>query len=688
MKTVTTLTWLAATSRRFTNASLWFVCSCLVAEPSHAQDVSQEILDAAANEYIDWSVARSRATTTPHPRTFAGTEEWQAIRHALLHGERTQAYERLLKRVGTRRGQTVYPDSTDGGIASLSGQERALRARKVKQSLAPAALAAQEAALAAYMNPTGSVLADAKAKLLALAQLDPRGDSGVQQEDLSARWIVWTLALGLDWLPSAWSPAERDLLLQSISVRMEEFDARLVHGPRPLIKNLLESHANEVLGALAETSILLLGETPAAQRWFDDFVPLYVRTTLAFAGDDGGYANGSSYAMVDIGEFSLRHWDTLRRAAGIDLRRKPWVTNFGRYMVYMTPPGTPVGSFGDGAEDEVSEAWSRQARTNYASRIRQPLYDWYARQWLEEGTSSLNFLLSPVADFSKAAFPSGTPDAAAFTSVGVAAMHSDLRDPYRTSLYFRSSPFGSASHGHADQNSFVLNVARMPMLLDSGYYDYFGSPHHLGWTKRTIAHNAVTFDGGTGQDDSTQPRGSERARGEITQFSTSADVDLLVGDATEAYRQQLTLATRGIVYVRPDTFVIVDWLDSTTPREWEWNLHAAHRFEILGDSRLRAANGEANVCIDQVADQGTSFAQHADFPTAPVRTADRPRPEQWHGQFRSKSPSGRFRSMAVLRIGCVKKLLRSPQFGEQSMRIGIDNVDIEFDGHKLTVSRR
>jgi hypothetical protein len=655
---------------------------------SLAQEKPRQSQDAATDHDGIWKMARQRASAAPHPRTFSDSLEWPEIWRALLQGERAKAYGLFLKRVRARLGQVVTMDKGDKQLDALSGTERALRSREIKQSITPAALAAQEAAFAALIEPSGPWRADAKAKMLALARLDPRGASGASQEDLSARWVTWTLALGLDWLPSAWSADERALILQSISVRMDDFAANLIHGPRPLRKDLLDSHPNEVLGALAETAILLLGETPAAERWFDDFVPLYVETTLPFAGDDGGYANGSTYAMVDIGEFSVRHWDTLRRAAGIDLRHKPWVTNFGRYMVYMTPPGTPVGSFGDGAEAEMSEAWARHARVFYAARVRQPLYDWYARQWLQEGMSSLNFLLSPAADFSGAGFPDGTPAAAVFTSVGVAAMHSDLQDRNRTSLYLRSSPFGSVSHGHADQNSFVLNAAGMPLLLDSGYYDFYNSPHHLGWTKRTIAHNAMTFDGGLGQDEPSRLQGTARTKGEITQFSTSADMDLLVGDATAAYRGQLSKASRGIVYLRPDTFVIFDLLESAIPRKWEWNLHAARQFETLGDLRLRAVNGDARVCIDQLADQPVAFEQHAGFPAAPQRSADQPRPDQWHGQFRAKSPSRRFMSVTVLRVGCVEKSIQPPQFDGHGMRVRIADVDIGFDGYTLAARKQ
>lgn len=634
-----------------------------------------------------WQYAKARALASGRPRSL-GDREFEDLRRELLVGSRANAYASLASRVRNSMGRRIEMDEEASRLDTKSGVARALLSLDVKKRVAAAGRAAQEAAFVALIDGTAPVRAEAKARMLALAQLDPRGASGVAQEDLSARYVTWTLALGLDWLAPYWSAEERALIMQAISTRMDDFSAKLVHGRSSLRKSPLNSHGNEVLGALAETAILLLGETLAAERWFNDFVPLYVQTTMTFGGEDGGYANGSNYAMADIGEFSVRHWDTLRRAAGIDLRNKPWAANFGRYMIYMLPPGTPVGSFGDGADAEKTEPWTHQAKVYYASRVRQPLYDWYARQWLLEEMSSLHYLLSPAADFGQATFPEGTPHAAAFTSVGVAALHSDLRDRGRASLYFRSSPFGSASHGHADQNSFVLNAGGMPLLLDSGYYDFFGSPHHLGWTKRTIAHNAVTFDGGMGQDNPALPRGDAQGKGKITQFSTSAELDILVGDATEAYRGQLTRASRGIVFIRPDTFVVIDWMESAAPRRWEWNLHSARRFDEMGRHRLRVVNGEAGVCIDFMADRQVSFDQHAGFPHSPVRAADKLRPDQWHGQFKVDSPSKRLMSVTVLRVGCMERSTQLPVFGSEDIRVRMDDFDIEFSGRKLVARKR
>ncbi|MGH8019091.1 MAG: heparinase II/III domain-containing protein [Opitutaceae bacterium] len=127
-------------------------------------------------------------------------------------------------------------------------------------------------------------------------------------------------------------------------------------------------------------------------------------------------------------------------------------------------------------------------------------------------------------------------------------MHSDLADPERVSFYFKSSPYGSHNHSHADQNSFVLNAYGEALAIDAGYYDAYGTPHDVTLTRQTLAHNAITHGGGFGQ-----PIFDITARGDVTGFVTSATVDACTGDATAAYKGALDRAVRRVIYLRPDT---------------------------------------------------------------------------------------------------------------------------------------
>jgi hypothetical protein len=124
---------------------------------------------------------------------------------------------------------------------------------------------------------------------------------------------------------------------------------------------------------------------------------------------------------------------------------------------------------------------------------------WYVKQQSGEDYARLHILLSPREYTSLVSLPSTQPNGAFFPVVGWSAMHSSLTDRNRTSVFFKSSPFGSINHSHADQNSFVMYSKGKVLAMDSGYYDYYNSPHWRDYYKTTKAHNAITFDGGWGQ---------------------------------------------------------------------------------------------------------------------------------------------------------------------------------------------
>jgi hypothetical protein len=148
-----------------------------------------------------------------------------------------------------------------------------------------------------------------------------------------------------------------------------------------------------------------------------------------------------------------------------------------------------------------------------------------------------------------------------------------MADRARVSVYFKSSPFGSQNHSHADQNSFVIYAQGRVMAMDSGYYDFYNSPHWRDWYKQTRAHNAITYDNGKGQTLGIDGKGTGEHGGAITQFRATPKYDLVTGDATKAYAGELALAQRTLLFIKPTTLVVIDQLKSGVPRRWEWNLH-------------------------------------------------------------------------------------------------------------------
>ena len=632
-----------------------------------------------------------RVLATARPRSLGPKSEQQALRNALLYGERREAFKRLRERVqrnSSRPPVYTLPElkqliarATDANQGAGEYTRRASDELAIKNALEIETLRVQETSFVAWVNEDANVIDDMRLHVLNLAALDPRGVTGAQGEDLTARNIALTLALALDWHYSRWSVDERLLIARAIGPRMDGLLEQVTTGSRALTATVPESHSTEIAGSLAEIAVLMLGEFHSAEAWAKTILPLYVATLSRWGGSDGGFANGTAYATWDVGTYTLRHLDTLRRAAAVDLYAKDWVRNFGHYLVYMLPPGTPRNVFGDAAERNMAEEWARSARA-YALRVPDPLYLWYARQWFQQDDSRLELLAAPLGVISEGAWPAATPHSAYFPSIGWVGMHSDLRERSRVSVYFKSSPYGSASHSHADQNSFTLVSAGQPLLIDSGYYDGYGSNHHFEWTRRTIAHNAITVDGGQGQGAGNRQLGNISASGHITQYEDTGPLVLTSGDATVAYKGLLTKAVRSVAYIRPKVIIIFDSIESSVFRTIEWNLHALEKMKLLGETRLEVSLGGERVCVDIHSDAPISFAQRTGFPSMPVRDVSNLRPNQWHGIFATAVPVRKVRFVGVLSVGCEST---SPdlEWSEGGVSVRVSGIKLNYSGVRI-----
>lgn len=399
------------------------------------------------------------------------------------------------------------------------------------------------------------------------------------------RDYAWFYALAYDFAYASLTSGERQTIKDVLLACGNSGLARVADTVRLYPEN---GTAFNALGKFVGALLIVRGDMPELNAWLRTALPTYVASVSPWGGDDGGFANGSTYAEWDAGE-SLVMWDLVERVLGVPFYRKPWLTEFSRFIAYALPPGTPVGVFGDGAETNRNEDWARFGKA-IMNRSDTTLSRWYVKQQSGEDYARLHILLSPREYPSTVALPSTQPNGAYFPTVGWAAMHSSLADRLRTSVFFKSSPFGSVNHSHADQNSFVMYSKGKVLAMDSGVYDYYNSPHWRDYYKQTKAHNAITFDGGVGQSLGAGGLGERASSGRLTKFLQTAGYDITSGDALAAYGGKLTKAKRTLVFIRPATLVVVDQLASSVPRKYEYNLHtvgalsgtpAAFRADVL-----------------------------------------------------------------------------------------------------------
>jgi hypothetical protein len=537
----------------------------------------------------------------------------------------------LLAQVDSRLGDAL-PLEPGGGTQAAAA---ALASEECKRALM--------AALAWLVSLREEHYAEALRRVLNLASWDPRGTTSYANADEASRAIATTLALAYDWLYARLDAGQTELLRGAMLTRATDMYNDVIGNRSRVAVHPYDSHGNVTLTHLAVICVLLAGDLPEAQIGFRDALPLAIHWTSPWGGDDGGFGNGTAYAHWTIGD-SLIPWYILRWVVGVDLAQKAWVRNFGRFITQFLPPGTPSGAFGDAAEQQLGENWARFGKA-HALFAPGALGRWYAAHLAGEDPVQLELLLAPPALSGPAPFPSATPSAALFASIGWVAMHSSLEDPARVSIYFKSSPYGSYNHSHADQNSFVINAGGQRLAIDSGYYDAYGSPHWNAWYKQTIAHNAITYDGGRGQG--IFEHGGGLASGAVTGFEHHDGHDIVTGDATQAYGGALTLARRSLVYLRPNLLLVYDRLASDSARQWEWNIHAANLMEVYSDRKIAINSSGQSLCVDMLAGPPMRISQTYVFTQDPAGAM----PAQWHGSFHS-DPAAGAEFIALLNVGC------------------------------------
>jgi hypothetical protein len=414
---------------------------------------------------------------------------------------------------------------------------------------------------------------------------------------------------------------------------------------------------------LGMLSALVVGDIAEADAWMLQALPLAINIVQPWGGEDGGFSNGTPYAIWDTGGLQP-HWYVMRWAAGIDFAQKAWVRNYAKFLAYFNPPGTPARLFGDGFEQAMFKEQSARFGKGFTYFAPSPLGRWYASRLAGEDPIRFEYLMAPPADFSGAQpLPPGTPNALYLPTTGWVAMHSDLASDARTSVYFKSSPppHGAFNHQHADQNAFVVNAGGERLAIESGYYDGWKTPHWWNWLKTTKAKNAITYDGGQGQIFFEGTDYKRMGYGRIVKFESTAQYDLAVGDASDAYDGALSTATRTLVYLRPNLIVVHDRLASATPRRWEWNIHALNKMAALSERKIRIRSGAQSLCVEMLAAPEARFTQTDDwevaFPaTSSGRTVSGGAPSdgaaQWHGRFSAAAPSTAAEFLALMDVGC------------------------------------
>ncbi len=463
--------------------------------------------------------------------------------------------------------------------------------------------------------------------LMECAEWDPKGATGYRYNDEAGMPYNYYFSRTYTFVNDLLSEEEKEKCREVMAIRGKEMYGHLC--PRHLWRPY-SSHSNRAWHFLGEIGIAFLHEIPEAAEWAWFAANVFSNVYPVWCDSDGGWHEGTAYWRSYIGRFTW--WaDIMRVAMDINAFDKPYFSQIGYYPMYQQPPGTEGGGFGD-LTARLDSRGNCRLMNIFAAQAQNPYWQWYvdAHDYDSEEGGYIGFIRGTLPEV-EAKPPTDLPTSRCFRGIGQAMLNHTIQGAENNvEIIFKSSPFGTQSHGYEANNSFLLYAFGERVFIRTGRRDVYGSAHHTQWMWHTKSTNCITVNG------ESQGKRTAEAKGEIVEFQTGPVFDYVVGEAGNAYGEHLDQFTRRILYIKPEIVVIFDRLKAPEPSTFEWRLHCPNEMKINNQYDIRAENGKAACKASFLWPTNLSLSQTNKFDPPP-----RPRIKlvEYHLTAETKTPS-------------------------------------------------
>ena len=567
-----------------------------------------------------------------HPRLFLRPEDLPRLRE-LAAGREAERFGRLRKEADRLLQTGPTPEPEHMGSARNKEDAEAVKywwPNRVQTE--KACLEAETLAFVYLLTQDRKYGEAARRWVLHLASWNPDGPTNFKLNCEAGKPMLYRPARAYDWAWDMFTPEDGAKIRASTQRRLKDaWESGEVGGGTGHLNRPFNSHGNRVWHKVGEAGLAFLGEIPEAATWLDYAVNKFYSCYPIWSDDDGGWHEGVSYWSGYMGK-AVWWLQVAQSALGIDGLKKPFFAQVGDYPLYVTPPNSPNSGFGDLSYRPPSTGIGGFMEYHIRMKGSQPdgghaaYWRWWTEQWKMKGEGGiLGFLYAAKLPALPAAKPpTGLPPSKVFRGIGVASLHTTLLDARDdVHLLFKSSPFGTQSHGHNPHNIFQLNAYGESLLTTCTYRDLHGSKFHYNWVHSTVAHNGVLVNG------EGQIKHTAAPHGRIAGFKFTPEWDWIVGDATDAYGGRLTRFRRHVAFVKGDApfLVLYDELAAREPSTFQFMLHALKPFTV--DDRaaqLSVEQPNAGVTVKYLSPTPLAFRQWDGFAPKPTREF----PNQWH----------------------------------------------------------
>ena len=544
-----------------------------------------------------------------HPRLFVRPEQIPELRKR-AHSDLKPQYDAMVKKadaVLSKPAPTAEPPKYPKGTKTGSDPWRKIwwgNRTYVKRSLAVAA----ELAFTWQLGGKEEYGQEARRILMECAKWDPKGSTGYHYNDEAGMPYNYYFSRTYTFVNDLLTEEERRKCRMVMKIRGDEMYKHL--NPRHVWRPY-SSHSNRAWHFLGEIGIAFYDEIPEAAEWVWFATNIFAGVYPVWNDDDGGWHEGATYWSSYVERFTW--WaDVMNRALGINAYDKPYFSKVGYYPLYLSPPGTRAGGFGDCTTKRRS-IHNAGLMAVLAAQANNPWWQWYAQVHNKKsfGGGYVGFMRNSLPKVESKS-PVDLPSSRLFRGIGQAFLNTDLVDATKNiQIHFKSSPFGTQSHGYNAQNSFLLYVGGERIFLRSGLRDSYGSEHHKYWMWHTKSDNCITVNG------ESQGRRRSDAIGEIIRFETTPEFDYVSGEAAAAYGGKMKRFTRRILFIKPEAVVIWDSLEAPQASSFEWHLHTSNAMMIKGQKDIRAVQGKGACKVEFLYPENLQVSQTDKFATPP-----------------------------------------------------------------------
>jgi len=623
-----------------------------------------------------------------HPRLFVRPEELPRLRE-LARTQEAKVFAKLRADADRIIAAGPTPEPTHLGSARDKDNLEAVKYWWPNREQAQKACQEAETIAFVYLISGEKKYGEAARRwILHMASWNPDGPTNFNLNCEAAKPMLFRPARAYDWAFDALSEADRAVFRKAMLRRIQDaWESGEVQRGSGHLNRPYSSHGNRVWHKIGEAGIALLGEVPEAETWLDYAVNKFYACYPVWADDDGGWHEGVSYWA---GYMSKAVWwlQAAHSALGIDGFQKPFFHQVGDFPLYVAPPGSPNMGFADLSFRPPSSGWGGfmeyflRAGGNRPQSGHAGYWRWWTEEWNMRGEGGvLGFLYrANLPPLPPAKPPADLPPSKIFHGIGVASLHTTLLDSNDdVHFLFKSSPFGSQSHGHNPQNSFQLNAFGEALLTTCVYRDLHGSRFHYGWAHSTVAHNAVLVNG------EGQVKHVAAPQGRIAAEQLTKDFDYLVGDGTAAYGGRLARCKRHVAFLKgkaPPAIVIYDDLEAAQPSSFQFMLHGLQEFKVdQQQAALVLDRPKAGVLVYYLSPVPLGFRQWDGYDPKPTKDF----PNQWHVEAGTREKQTHMEMLTVLvpyragqRPEC--KLERVETAGAVGVRmvVGNQSCDVAF----------